>query len=82
MHDSEAPLTVPLDPHLTTEARAAERAAFDHVVEEKMRLMEVGVDVEECVRTVGQGGHGAMRWGTYEGGVSVGEEGGGCGGGV
>ena len=44
VHDSEAPLTVPMDPHLTTGSRAAERAAFDHAVEEKMRLMEVSVE--------------------------------------
>lgn len=41
VHESDAPLTVPLDPHLGTEARAAERHEFDAHVADKMLQAEV-----------------------------------------
>ncbi len=41
VHDSDAPLTVPEDPHLATEARAPVREEFDHAVAEKMAAQEV-----------------------------------------
>lgn len=41
VHESEAPLTVPVDPHLATEDRAVERHEFDAHVTERMRQEEV-----------------------------------------
>eukprot|EP00775_Hariotina_reticulata_P002311 gene2311-2619_t len=40
VHESDAPLTVPLDPHLHTDVRAVERQAFDVKVAEKMQHEE------------------------------------------
>jgi hypothetical protein len=41
VHESDAPLTVPVDPHLYTDVRAVERQAFDVKVAEKMHCQEV-----------------------------------------
>lgn len=41
VHESDAPLTVPVDPHLATDSRAAERAGFDAEMADKMRRREV-----------------------------------------
>ncbi len=46
---NDAPLTAPLDPHLATEQRAAERSEFDKAVAEKIRQQEVCVRVCVCV---------------------------------
>eukprot|EP00878_Enallax_costatus_P026954 GHUV01028970.1.p1 GENE.GHUV01028970.1~~GHUV01028970.1.p1 ORF type:complete len:303 (+),score=94.75 GHUV01028970.1:1185-2093(+) len=40
VHESEVPLTVPVDPHLATEERAVERHDFDAHVTEKIRREE------------------------------------------
>ena len=42
VHESGLPLTVPQEPHLATGARAVEREEFDHAVEEKAKMLEVG----------------------------------------
>jgi hypothetical protein len=41
VHESDAPLTVPVDPDLATEHRAVDRHEFDEHVSEKMRNEEV-----------------------------------------
>lgn len=41
VHDSEASLTVPVDPHLATESRAPEREVFDRKVQDKNAAAEV-----------------------------------------
>jgi hypothetical protein len=41
VHESNAPLTVPVDPDLATEHRAVDRHEFDEHVNEKMREQEV-----------------------------------------
>lgn len=42
VHESDAPLTVPQDPHLATDSRAVERADFDAHMADKMQQEEVG----------------------------------------
>ncbi|KAF6259590.1 hypothetical protein COO60DRAFT_996071 [Scenedesmus sp. NREL 46B-D3] len=41
VHESDAPLTVPVDPELATEHRAVDRHEFDEHVNERMREQEV-----------------------------------------
>lgn len=50
VHESDAPLTVPVDPDLATEHRAVDRHEFDEHVTEKMREQEVCVYVQLCMR--------------------------------
>jgi hypothetical protein len=42
VHPSEAPLTMPEEPHLATDTRAHEREDFDSHIKEKWQLIEVG----------------------------------------
>jgi hypothetical protein len=50
VHESDAPLTVPVDPDLATEHRAVDRQEFDEHVNEKMREQEVSVgDNQLCM---------------------------------
>lgn len=41
VHDSNAPLTVPIEPHFATDTRVVERSMFDAHVAERMRIEEV-----------------------------------------